>query len=108
MITGLRIAWERNFLQVCLEMDSNEALEMAINGCPENHPLHSLVDQLKSWSNRAWNLCFQWVYREGNEVAVMSSTSVLSILDEPSNGLTEALRKDLTHVGQERWAGVVS
>lgn len=69
IVSGLQFAWDQGFRRVCLETNSNLAIQLLDKPVEQGHPLSSLVVMARSFLRRDWDIQFCHVYREANRVA---------------------------------------
>ncbi|KAF7835216.1 hypothetical protein G2W53_010075 [Senna tora] len=59
VLSGLEIAWEKDFKKILVEVDSTVAVDIILNGCSSNHFCRNLVDRIRVLLGRDWDLsCF--------------------------------------------------
>ncbi|KAJ1400460.1 Ribonuclease H domain [Sesbania bispinosa] len=69
ILKGLQFAWRNKYNNLIVEVDSAHVIRLLNAGCPESHPLHSLLFDIQTLVQRAWLVHFQHTMRETNQVA---------------------------------------
>ncbi|KAK4258548.1 hypothetical protein QN277_004989 [Acacia crassicarpa] len=68
-LLGLKLAWDRGFRNVILEVDSAEAVELMRRPMNDAHEDHCLVEEIHAVIHRSWTIQFQLVSRWVNTAA---------------------------------------
>lgn len=65
----ISLAWDRNLRRVIIESNSLVVVNLIYGGCFILHPYASLVNQIRAWLHREWEVTCVHVRREANQVA---------------------------------------
>lgn len=82
-------SWSRGFRKVWVESDSLTAVNMVKRGCPADHHLYGLIQNIISMCRREWQVKLSHIHREGNFVVHVLANEGLNcshgtiILDTP-------------------------
>ncbi|KAF7827153.1 putative ribonuclease H protein At1g65750 family [Senna tora] len=69
ILEGLNVAWNHGCRKVCIETDSQLAVNMVANGVEETHCATPLVERIRRYLKRRWIVEIMHIYREANKVA---------------------------------------
>ncbi|KAL6505949.1 hypothetical protein OROHE_022668 [Orobanche hederae] len=66
---GLRLAWERRLRRVVAELDSEVVYKLLISEGTEDHSLHNILEDCRSFKRLLWEFKIQHTKRDGNTCA---------------------------------------
>ncbi|KAF7830690.1 putative glycerophosphodiester phosphodiesterase, protein kinase RLK-Pelle-LRK10L-2 family [Senna tora] len=75
ILKGLEVAWSHGCRKLCLESDSQRALEMVKKGVEASHVDAALVERVRCMLQRNWVVDLVHIYREANKVAYFMAVS---------------------------------
>lgn len=81
IFTMVTLAWDRGWRRIMVESDSLVAVNLINEGCAILHPYASLVNQIRVFLARDWNVVCVHILREANQVAdcLANESHVLSL-----------------------------
>lgn len=65
----LTLAWDKGFSRVMVKSDSRVVVLLINNGCGPFHPYASIVNQIRNWMSKSWEIRCIHTWREANQVA---------------------------------------
>lgn len=69
ILSALELAWDRGFRRLIIECDSAVAVQLISKECLPCHLQWRMVQKIKEWCSREWEIQIQHVFREGNMLA---------------------------------------
>lgn len=66
---SLDLAWKTDIRRLFIESDSSEALNLVRNGCAADHPRTDLVNGIREFLSRKWEVSLRSIFREANGAA---------------------------------------
>ncbi|KAL5152543.1 putative ribonuclease H protein [Glycine soja] len=66
---SLHKLWLKQHSSVLCETDSKVALDLIIKGVHQYHPYATLVESIRSFLDRQWNISISYIFWEGNAIA---------------------------------------
>lgn len=66
---GLQIAWQQGFKKIICKSDSQLAIDLILGDVNSFHLYHPLILKIQNFINLQWDLSFNHLYREGNQIA---------------------------------------
>lgn len=109
VIQGLKLAWDKGFRKVRLEVDSLVVVKdwlMSTNSC--NNNTSNLVFVCQQLLAQEWEVVINHVYRECNQAADFLANEALNhergieILQDPPAGILHLLSSDIMGIGHPR------
>ncbi|KAK4283181.1 hypothetical protein QN277_000163 [Acacia crassicarpa] len=97
---GLKLAWDRGYRNVILEVDSADAVELIRNSISDTHEDRYLVEEIQALVHRDWTVETKLISRRGNIVAdhlaklSLSSFPGFHLISIPDMELARLLERD--------------
>lgn len=114
ILLGLQLAWNHRLSKIWLESDSLTAINLIHKGCPSSHMHYNLVQSIKEFCSKNWQIRLSHTHREGNRVANSlanegaSSGLFTTIHTSPPFYCLNLLRDDTSGVSLPRMVSSVS
>ncbi|XP_028788557.1 uncharacterized protein LOC114744552 [Neltuma alba] len=69
VLWGLKRSWELIWKRLIIETDCMEVIDLVVSGWPDYHPDWHLLEEIKWWMDREWDVRLDWCSRDVNLAA---------------------------------------